>query len=61
MLLTGCASAQTQIAIRCPQLMTPPPSVVAKLEEMAARGDDKAAERYIVALEKHYRKLGKCK
>lgn len=57
MLLSGCTPEQ--IAIKCPQLPPPPKSIVVAVEKVA-RADAKA-RAYVIALEKHYQKLGLCK
>lgn len=57
MLLSACTPEQ--IAIKCPSLRNPPKTVVVALEK-AAQGDVKA-RAYVIALEKHYQKLGVCK
>lgn len=57
MLLGACTPEQ--IAIKCPQLPPPPKSIVVAVEAVAKK--DVKARNYVIALERHYQKLGVCK
>lgn len=53
------STCEQSVAIKCPALANPPPSVTIALRK-AAQGDEKA-KAWIIKFAKHYDKLDACK
>lgn len=58
-LLSGCANAPAIVKVECPRLAEPPHSVLDALEASAIAHGDAAA--WVIALDRHYRKLDECR